>query len=58
MGKSFVQLETSRAVLIAAGVARPGAATGGRGDEGVPANQSLSGLPFELLLAGGGDRVE
>ena len=53
-----MQLETSRAVLIAAGVARPGGVTGGGGDEGVPAIESLSGLPFELLLAGGGDRVE
>lgn len=58
MGKSFVQLETRRAVLIAAGVARPGAATGSGGDDGVPAIESLPGLPLELLLAGGGDKVE
>ena len=53
-----MQLETSNAVLIAAGVARPGAAMGGGGDEGVPPIESLSGLPFELLLGGRGDRVE
>lgn len=57
MGKSFVQLETSRAVLIAAGVARPGVAMGGGGDEGELAVNSLSGLPFALLLDGEGDRV-
>lgn len=53
-----MQLETRRAVLIAAGVARPGAATGSGGDDGVPAIESLPGLPLELLLAGGGDKVE
>lgn len=53
-----MQLETSNAVLIAAGVARPGAAIGGGGDEGVPPIESLPGLPLELLLGGRGDGVD
>ena len=42
-------------MLIAAGVARPGVAIGGSGDDAEPARDSLSGLPFELLLGGSGE---
>ena len=55
IGNSFVQLDTSSAVLIAAGVVRPGIAIDGDGDEVKPVTESLSGLPFELLLAGRGE---
>lgn len=55
MGKSFVQLETKSAVLIAAGDARPGMAMGGGGNVVDPVKDSLSGLLFELLLPGRGD---